>query len=112
MSGFGVIVMMVSLQSSQLISTRDVSFSEHREWFQIWHINLSNRIRTALWLIQHDKLKSNAERRKWGFASNDECGVCREGVEDLGRLHLLRTCTDAAQIWRVVLPSPEKLNCK
>lgn len=26
MSGFGVIVMMVSLQSSQLISTRDVSF--------------------------------------------------------------------------------------
>ena len=36
------------------------------EWRQIWSLNIPSRVRSRLWLIKHQKIMCNAERKRMG----------------------------------------------
>ncbi|CAI0385208.1 unnamed protein product [Linum tenue] len=66
-------------------------------WKQLWRWNGPNRVKLFLWLVTHDRLLTNAERKKRQLTSNDECNFCKDEVETTE--HIIRRCKKAGGIW-------------
>jgi len=66
-------------------------------WSWIWRIPLPYRIQMFIWLLQHQKLMTNAERFRRKLSPTPQCDICCEGVEDLD--HLLRQCLSGKEVW-------------
>lgn len=64
---------------------------EEGEWNNIWRIKTQSRIKMFLWLARHQKIMSNAERKRRVFTHNDSCRKCPGIIEDID--HILRHCS-------------------
>lgn len=70
---------------------------ESNEWHNIWKLRVPNRIRSFIWLVKHDRIMCNAERKKRGFTSDERCIICGADKEDVD--HTLRKCPIAEAVW-------------
>ena len=68
------------------------------KWAWIWRTRLPYRIQMFLWLLQHQKIMTNAEQFRRKLSSMPQCDICCEGVEDLD--HLLQQCLGAEEVWQ------------
>ncbi|CAN1186902.1 Putative ribonuclease H protein At1g65750 [Linum perenne] len=71
--------------------------SPDRRWNSVWQRQGPQRVRLFLWLAVHNRLLTNAERKRRHLCSDDVCTRCRVGAEDA--LHVLRDCSFARNIW-------------
>ncbi|KAF7801547.1 putative ribonuclease H protein At1g65750 family [Senna tora] len=74
-------------------------------WKLLWKWKGMEKIRSFLWLCGHDRLLTNAARKRRGMAATDICTRCNGAPEDL--LHTLRDCHKAKCIW-LKLVHPDK----
>ena len=81
--------------------------SDSRVWKVIWKLSVPQRIRSFLWMVNHERVMCNVERVRRGFTSDSLCPICHQEEESL--VHLFRDCTAASQIW-TALAHDEVLN--
>ncbi|CAN1186747.1 Putative ribonuclease H protein At1g65750 [Linum perenne] len=77
--------------------------TEQNIWRIVWRWAGPNRVRHFLWLVAHDKILTNAERRRQHLINVDECQRCRGCTED--SLHGIRDCTVAKEVWSNFIPT-------
>ncbi|CAL1361606.1 unnamed protein product [Linum trigynum] len=61
------------------------------QWKCLWKWPGPNRIKHFLWLALHDRLMTNAERKRRKLTSNDSCAE-----------HIMRHCPSSQQVWRLL----------
>ncbi|CAN1851599.1 Putative ribonuclease H protein At1g65750 [Linum perenne] len=66
-------------------------------WKTVWRWAGPNRVRHFLWLVAHNRILTNAERRRRHRVDVAECQRCRSGIEDT--LHVVRDCQLAREVW-------------
>ncbi|RYR79610.1 hypothetical protein Ahy_A01g004421 [Arachis hypogaea] len=66
------------------------------------------RIRTFLWLVTHNTILTNSERKQRHLTSDDSCPRCR--CQEESAIHVLRDCFYAKSIWQKLFP-PNGINC-
>nr|GMC69261.1 uncharacterized protein LOC109193611 [Ipomoea batatas] len=75
------------------------------DWDDIWRIKVPNNFCYFLWLVKHERIMTNVERRKSALTIDVRCSSCNEDEENVD--HLLRKCDKAKVIWKAILPSWE-----
>lgn len=76
--------------------------NEDFSWDIVWRWKGPQSIRTFLWLVTHNRLKTKAELARRHILADAGCDHCGCGVED--RLHVLRDCMAAKRIWHRLIP--------
>ncbi|CAN1809534.1 Putative ribonuclease H protein At1g65750 [Linum perenne] len=76
--------------------------TEQDIWRTVWRWAGPSRVRHFLWLVAHDRILSNAERRRRHMADVDDCQRCRTCTEDT--LHAVRDCQVAREVWSTFVP--------
>ncbi|RYQ83778.1 hypothetical protein Ahy_B10g102615 [Arachis hypogaea] len=69
---------------------------------QVWNWQGPERIRTFLWLVAHNAILTNSERRRRHLTNDDSCPRCHHHDETV--IHVLRDCSYAQCIWKYLLP--------
>ncbi|CAN1798128.1 Putative ribonuclease H protein At1g65750 [Linum perenne] len=72
--------------------------TEQDFWRIVWRWEGPSWVRHFLWLVAHDRILTNAERRRRHLAATDECQRCRVSTEDT--LHVVRDCQEAHIGWK------------
>ncbi|CAN1144211.1 Putative ribonuclease H protein At1g65750 [Linum perenne] len=67
------------------------------DWELVWRWKGPNRIKHFLWLVAHDRLLTNEERRKRTWTDDGSCSRCGHPQETV--LHVLRDCSAAVNTW-------------
>ncbi|CAN1342707.1 Putative ribonuclease H protein At1g65750, partial [Linum perenne] len=67
------------------------------DWELVWRWKGPNRIKHFLWLVAHDRLLTNEERRKRTWTEDGSCSRCGHPQETV--LHVLRDCSAAVNTW-------------
>ncbi|CAI0546516.1 unnamed protein product [Linum tenue] len=70
-------------------------------WKSVWRTPTLQRIRAFLWLLNHNRLLTNAERGRRHLTTNTDCKICGDGPETT--LHVLRDCPYARATWADLL---------
>lgn len=91
-----------SVRSAYSIMRHDTNAPEAAKWNAIWRLKITNRIKVFLWLTRHKKLMTNSMRMRRGMTTSDGCWLCHNAREDID--HVLRRCTAADEVWRMMLP--------
>ncbi|CAN1798129.1 Putative ribonuclease H protein At1g65750 [Linum perenne] len=81
--------------------------TEQDFWRIVWRWEGPSWVRHFLWLVAHDRILTNAERRRRHLAATDECQRCRVSTEDT--LHVVRDCQVAREVWSFFIP-PELIS--
>ncbi|CAN1173743.1 Putative ribonuclease H protein At1g65750 [Linum perenne] len=71
-------------------------------WRIVWRWMGPSRVRHFLWLVAHDRILTNAERRRRHLTDVAACQRCRAGIEDT--LHVVRDCKLAREVWPLFIP--------
>ncbi|CAN1131441.1 Putative ribonuclease H protein At1g65750 [Linum perenne] len=71
-------------------------------WKTVWRWAGPNRVRHFLWLVAHNRILTNAERRRRHLVNVADCQRCRSGIEDT--LHVVRDCQLAREVWASFIP--------
>lgn len=71
------------------------------KWKIIWKISGSQRVCFFIWLVLKQRILSNIERVKKGFADGTSCHICGFHLEDI--LHILRDCPVAKDVWSQII---------
>ncbi|CAN1797288.1 Putative ribonuclease H protein At1g65750 [Linum perenne] len=74
-------------------------------WRTVWSWQGPSRIRFFLWLVAHDRLLTNAERKRRHLCAFDTCSRCSIAPEET--IHVLRDCKFARDLWVSLIP-PDK----
>ncbi|CAN1165565.1 Putative ribonuclease H protein At1g65750 [Linum perenne] len=72
-------------------------------WRTVWNWQGPNRIRFFLWLVAHNRLLTNAERRRRHLCATESCSRCSSASEDA--IHVLRDCKFARDLWLSLIPT-------
>ncbi|CAN1257225.1 Putative ribonuclease H protein At1g65750, partial [Linum perenne] len=64
---------------------------------RIWNWGGPSRIQFFLWLVSHEKLLTNLERKRRHMSQDSSCPRCGHSEESI--LHILRDCPFAVQVW-------------
>ncbi|CAN1142695.1 Putative ribonuclease H protein At1g65750 [Linum perenne] len=91
-----------TVSSAYEILAADQSESDQNLWKQIWKWQGPNRVRHFLWLVGHNRLLTNEERRKRHMTNEGGCRLCPSIAKD--SLHVLRDCKAAKTFWKEFLP--------
>ena len=86
--------------------TRDAVLRTNVEalYSQVWLLVAPERVRVFLWLVTHQVIMTNMERKRRHLSDNGVCQLCKNGDETI--LHALRDCPTAAGLWaKIVIPS-------
>ncbi|CAN1162877.1 Putative ribonuclease H protein At1g65750, partial [Linum perenne] len=76
--------------------------TEQDIWRIVWRWAGPSRVRHFLWLVVHDRILTNAERRRRHMTDSDDCQICRGRTEDT--LHVIRDCKLAREVWSSFIP--------
>ncbi|CAN1142701.1 Putative ribonuclease H protein At1g65750 [Linum perenne] len=90
-----------TVSSAYEILAADQSESDQNLWKQIWKWQGPNRVRHFLWLVGHNRLLTNEERRKRHMTNEGGCRLCPSIAKD--SLHVLRDCKAAKTFWKEFL---------
>ncbi|CAN1860132.1 Putative ribonuclease H protein At1g65750 [Linum perenne] len=93
-----------SVKSGYLLLTdmRDGIGTTGSKWKSIWDWPGPNKIRHFMWLVAHNRLLTNKERKRRHLTDNDTCSCCGTMVETID--HILRSCPIANEVWRKIAP--------
>lgn len=69
-------------------------------WKDIWSPNVPERIRSLVWMMHHDGLKTN-KYLHWLQLRDPYCEEC--GGEEETILHVMRDCPQTKQVWLQLL---------
>lgn len=72
----------------------------HPHWSMIWKLLVPERVRSFLWLVQHERLLTNLRKSRMGLGSQF-CNHCNAVSECI--LHVLRDCPHAKTVWSHLL---------
>ncbi|KAK9010379.1 hypothetical protein V6N11_036890 [Hibiscus sabdariffa] len=70
-------------------------------WPRIWKLQVQQRVRVFLWLVLHQRIMTNVERKRRNLATSDVCARCQSEIETI--VHVLRDCPQARQVWEAVV---------
>ncbi|CAL1398112.1 unnamed protein product [Linum trigynum] len=70
------------------------------KWKEIWKWKGPNRIVHFLWLVAHDRLLTNVERKRRKLTTDDRCCFCNAGPENAE--HVVKNCPRAKQVWNIL----------
>ncbi|KAL9288897.1 putative ribonuclease H domain, reverse transcriptase zinc-binding domain-containing protein [Arabidopsis thaliana] len=74
-----------------------------RQFFdRVWRVTTTERVRVFIWLVVHQVIMTNVERRRRHLSASGVCQVCKGGDETI--LHVLRDCPSIAGIWGRLVP--------
>lgn len=73
-----------------------------KDWNKIWKASVSERCRSFLWILKHDRLLTNFSKSKEGLGSAS-CNLCGSICEST--IHATRDCHKCVSIWRSLVPS-------
>ncbi|CAN1820223.1 Putative ribonuclease H protein At1g65750 [Linum perenne] len=79
-----------------LVAADGGAHSTNQLWRSVWRWEGPNWIHFFLWLVAHNTLLTNSERRRMHISATDACERCKGGAEDA--LHGLRDCRFADQV--------------
>ncbi|KAL4283171.1 hypothetical protein GQ457_16G011860 [Hibiscus cannabinus] len=84
-----------------------VAFSTNNSacWSRIWKLSVQQRVRIFLWLVLHQRIMTNVERKRRHLATSDVCASYQSEAETI--IHVLRDCPRARQVWEAVVPSSQ-----
>ncbi|KAK9028235.1 hypothetical protein V6N11_068045 [Hibiscus sabdariffa] len=74
-----------------------------RVWRVIAEFKGLPRVRMFLWLVCHERVLMNAERRRRRLTQDSSCAICGDDREDLD--HLLRFCPSTIWFWNQLIRS-------
>ncbi|CAN1815404.1 Putative ribonuclease H protein At1g65750 [Linum perenne] len=86
-----------SISSAYEIVAANHMVSDTNLWKSVWKWQGPNRIKHFLWLVAHNRLLTNSERKKRHMTDDDCCRLFPSSVED--NLHVLRDCRAAKNFW-------------
>ncbi|CAL1401621.1 unnamed protein product [Linum trigynum] len=89
------------LSAYELTAEGEEESWQHPAWKAAWKVDGPQRVKPFFWLVLHNRLLSNAERRWRHFATADGCTVC--GGRPETNSHVLRECSYARAVWAEVL---------
>ncbi|CAN1746203.1 Putative ribonuclease H protein At1g65750 [Linum perenne] len=72
--------------------------ADDKIWKSIWSWNGPNKVRHFMWLVSHNRLMTNKERKRRHLADIDTCSVYLNREESID--HVLRECPIAVQVWQ------------
>lgn len=75
------------------------------KWKTIWKVEVSERIRTFLWLAARGRIMTNGHLYKCHLRQDSGCEVCGAALEDI--VHVIRDCPTVVQLWRCFLQTDE-----
>ncbi|KAJ1443316.1 Reverse transcriptase zinc-binding domain [Sesbania bispinosa] len=70
-------------------------------WKALWALEIPQRIKSFLWLVQKGGLKTNAKRLHCHISHSDVCPICHAASET--ESHILRDCIFAQGVWERIL---------
>jgi hypothetical protein len=65
-------------------------------WNNVWRLKVPERVRTLVWMMNHDRLLTNSLKNKTGL-SHAVCGYCGDEEETI--IHVMRDCPKAKELW-------------
>ncbi|CAL1382373.1 unnamed protein product [Linum trigynum] len=71
--------------------------NSHHHWKRLWKWTGPNCIKHFLWLVFHDRLMTNVQRKRRRLTTDDTCPMCKRGPETTE--HILRQCPSSLQVW-------------
>ncbi|CAL1388702.1 unnamed protein product [Linum trigynum] len=66
-------------------------------WKSLWRVPATQRIRAFFWLVAHQRLLANCERRRRHLTTVARCQIC--GGDEETTLHVIRDCPYARAAW-------------
>lgn len=75
---------------------------DDRVWNLSWGWKSPQNIRTFIWLVLPDRVKTKAELSRRNLNCDTTCNRCGCGLEDL--LHAIRDCIVVRQVWNHFIP--------
>lgn len=91
-----------SFSSAYVLGAGDGDVGIWVVWRQIWRLKIQQRVKSFLWVLDHDKLLTNYERWRRRIADNSDCQQSASQREDV--LHAIRDCPGAGEVWDLNLP--------
>ncbi|CAN1279411.1 Putative ribonuclease H protein At1g65750 [Linum perenne] len=88
------------VRSAYLLAAEEEGDTLDPIWRLIWKWKGPQRIRQFLWLVAHNRLLTNSERRRRHLAEIGSCQVCPGQEESV--LHVLRDCPLASATWELL----------
>ncbi|CAI0547013.1 unnamed protein product [Linum tenue] len=85
----------------ELTDMVDGSILNQPIWRFIWRTPTMQRVHTFLWLLNHDRLLTNAERGHRHLIDDTSCKICGGGLETT--IHVVRDCPFARATWEGLL---------
>lgn len=98
-----------SVKSAYASLTRDAVPRPNMEalYSRVWRLVAPERVRVFLWMVTHQVIMTNMERKRRHLSDNGVCQLCKNGDETI--LHALRDCLAAAGLWaKIVIPSRQQ----
>lgn len=96
-----------TLRSAHLLLSNLNENDKDTVWKLMWKWSGPQWVKTFLWLVNHDKILTNVERRRRHLYILSLCELCNLKYE--ASLHALRDCHAAAYVWKRLIP-PERIN--
>ncbi|CAN1799959.1 Putative ribonuclease H protein At1g65750 [Linum perenne] len=94
------------LSSYDILTAADMN-ADPSLWKVVWNWQGLNRVKHFFWLVAHNRLLTNSERRKRHMSNDDRYRRCPDEVED--SIHIIRDCRAAKNFWEVFLPPSKQL---
>lgn len=92
----------ISSNYHMLVGETDEGDTNGIVWKKIWRVEVSERVRTFLWLVALGRIATNNHLAKCRVRHDSNCEDCGVVMEDA--IHVLRDCPRATAIWNAILP--------
>ncbi|CAN1128972.1 Putative ribonuclease H protein At1g65750 [Linum perenne] len=89
-----------SIRSAYELLTRPINPKPEASWDLVWKWKGPARVQFFLWLVAHEKLLTNLERKRRLLCNDSGCARCGQPEESV--LHVVRDCPFAASTWDVL----------
>ncbi|CAN1173012.1 Putative ribonuclease H protein At1g65750 [Linum perenne] len=86
-----------TIRSAYEIITKPINQRLDTAWELVWKWSGPSRVQYFLWLVAHEKLLTNLERKRRHLSADATCSRCTGNEESV--LHVVRDCTFAGQVW-------------
>ncbi|RYR10336.1 hypothetical protein Ahy_B05g078806 [Arachis hypogaea] len=87
--------------------TMEEQHTQNKNFRLVWNWQGLERIRTFLWLVTHNAILTNSERKRRHLTNDDSCPQCQ--CHEESAIHVLRDCFYAKSIWQKLFP-PNGIN--
>lgn len=92
--------------SNPLTNFNPSTLSNHNlNWNWIWKLSSAEKIKSFIWLIMHNGIYTNSERKRRHLSDSFTCPGCNQEEETW--IHMLRDCDYAREVWKELQQPPD-----